>query len=239
MSDKHEFIKDAAEQHYEQEIISLKNYNNLYPSNRNEACYKLAPEGERVLEIGCGGGNLLFNLRKKYNELHGIELAANRAIAVRNALASKDVKAEIIQASLENGLTKYNDGYFDTIVWSDVIEHVVDLYGAMSEIRRLLKDKGTLVTSTPNIATLRRRTMLLMGVFPSTSASDEGLGIEGGNIFDGGHVHYFTLSNLKKLYHKFNILPGNFIACGKFYYIRTLNPSLLSGSINLVGYKQM
>ena len=43
-----------------------------WPHNRLEACALSAPPGERVLDIGCGNGLLLYNVRDKFDELCGI-----------------------------------------------------------------------------------------------------------------------------------------------------------------------
>ena len=86
-----------------------------------------------------------------------------------------------------------DDGYFDVIVLSDVIEHIVNLWPAMEEITRLLKPNGHVVISTPNIASLRARVSLLMGVFPS-SKPQEGFKLRvDAAPHDGGHDLYIKM----------------------------------------------
>ena len=46
--------------------------------NRYDLAYRLAPGGDRVLDIGCGDGELLFLLRSKYTEVWGVDIAECR-----------------------------------------------------------------------------------------------------------------------------------------------------------------
>ena len=98
--------------------------------------------GGRLLEVGCGGGVILRNLRDLGWETEGVDFDP---AAVANA-RSKGLTVHF--GSLEAvGLPA---GRFDAIVMSHVIEHVVDPRGLMRECRRLLKPRGALVVLTPN-----------------------------------------------------------------------------------------
>jgi SAM-dependent methyltransferase len=223
---------------YYAEIIKLFDFSSRFPQRRDEALYYLSREfnGKRVLEIGCGGGNALYNLRNHYTELYGVELSEKRCEHLQTAFSMANVTITILNENIESGLSLPN-GYFDLIIWADVIEHVVDVWAAMEEIRRLLAANGKLVTLTPNIAEFRRRLTLLFGCFPSTSGTNEGLTVRENELFDGGHLHYFTFSSLSKLYLKYGIKPIKSFGFGNLGYLHNLYPPLLSGSVGIVGIK--
>jgi hypothetical protein len=88
------------------------------------------------------------------------------------------------------------------------------------------------------IAELRRRLKLLFGTFPSTSGSNEGIEVREGELFDSGHVHYFTLSMLEKLYRKYGIKPLYRYGFGRLGHLHNLRPSLLSSAICIKGVKK-
>jgi len=207
-----------------------------FPRHRNEALVYLASSlpGSRILEIGCGNGSVLYTLRNKFKELHGIELSFIRK--GKAELALKGLNAKIIQADISSELG-YEDGYFDLIIWADVIEHVADLWKAMDNIKRITAEGGFLITTTPNIAKVKARIRLLLGRFPSTSGSEEGFGIREHEMFDGGHLHYFTFSMLEKLYFKYGFKPIKTIGFGRFGGLHNIYPSLLSPNIGIVGQK--
>ncbi len=167
----------------------------------------------------------------------GLELSEVRARQARKRLAASR-NAEVLVGSIESGIDR-TDGYYDLILWADVIEHVVNLFEAMAEVSRLLAPNGVLVTITPNIAYLPRRIQLLLGRFPATGSSNEGLGVRPGELFDAGHMHYFTFGALKNLYRQFHLTPTREIGFGnRLSRVRNFWPSVLSGSVYLAGVKQ-
>ena len=209
-----------------------------WPKNRMEALVYFFPEkAGRVLEIGCGNGSVLHNLAGQCEHLTGIELSSVRVDAAKRNLRHHQ-NIEILQANIEDGLNK-PDRYYDIVMWADVIEHVVDIFAAMDEIKRLLNDNGKLVTITPNFLSLKRRLKMLIGQFPNTSvAENSGLDVRDGEMFDGGHVHYFSYPLLKKLYRKYDIEPLESLGFGKMGRLHNILPNLLSNTTMLVGQKK-
>jgi methionine biosynthesis protein MetW len=202
-----------------------------WPRNRLEACVANAPPGGRVLDVGCGNGKLLYNLRHKFDELCGIEFAATRVEIA--ALALEGLDGDVRQGNIEERLP-WDDGYFDVIVLSDVIEHVVNLWPAMEEISRLLKPDGHVVLSTPNIACLKARLLLLLGVFPA-SKPKEGFALRtNAELHDGGHVHYFTFSMLDHLFARYGFAKVEKFGLGRFGRLHNLRPQLLSSACMVV-----
>ena len=230
MLDKH---YDAV---YKNEEAIFNKIQSGYPLNRTEAVISICPEGNRCLEIGFGNGNLLYNLKDNFSELYGIEFSSERFKQAQKAFDNAGKMVHLSTGNIETCLD-YPDGYFDVIIWADVIEHIVNIWAAMKEINRLLKTGGTLITTTPNVGEIRRRLTLLSGKFPSTSGTNEGLDVRDGELFDGGHVHYFTYRSLSNLYRKFNLNPHKILGFGKLGLLHNIYPSLLSSTICISGVK--
>ena len=208
---------------------------NGWPLDRYQALvYLINMKGNRVLDIGCGNGSTLAAIGENFDELHGIEFSSVRAENATRNLRAYNTK--IINVNIEER-TPYPDEYFDCIFWADVIEHTINLWGAMEEITRILKTGGTLITITPNIAKIKARIRLLLGRFPATSASNEGFQIRAGEMFDGGHMHYFTYSMMRKLYHKYNLTVVREIGIGKYGRLHNFWRTLLSAEVVTVGKK--
>lgn len=209
-----------------------------WPRNRFEAVVYFCPaQCGRVLDIGCGNGLVLYHLVEQYKEITGIEPCSKRYSAAKERLNKVQKPVEILQCRIEDGINK-PDGWFDTIIWSDVIEHVIDVFGAMSEVSRLLKIGGVLVTITPNAAYLRRRIRFLFGKFPVTTSNKKSLKIIPGVIYEGGHVHYFTFDTLKAIYRQVGIRPVKTVGYGRLGRLHNILPSLLSGSVMVIGRKE-
>lgn len=209
-----------------------------WPKNRWEALVHCMPnKTKNALEIGCGNGVVLYNIANKAKALTGVEISAKRCDNTKKNLANLDNPTELLQGNIEEGIDK-PDGSFDVILWADVIEHVVDVFSVMREVSRLLAPGGTLITSTPNIVYIRYRLAFMFGKFPGTAAAQEGFAVRPNEMYDGGHLHYFTINTLKTLYNMHGIEPTKIMGFGRLGKLHDLWPSLLSGAALVVGRKK-
>lgn len=199
-----------------------------WPRDRFEALVWWSGTGERILDVGCGDGRVLYNLRERFRELHGTEVSDQRIMAAQNTL--RGLAHNIHDGNVESGIA-YEDNFFDCVVSADVIEHLIDVRSALREMVRILRPGGTLVLATPNVAGLKKRIRLLLGKFPSTSDPQEGLISEPvDGLLDGGHFHYFTYTMLHRLLKQAGCVGVESYGIGKYGSLHNLRPSLLSGN---------
>jgi SAM-dependent methyltransferase/glycosyltransferase involved in cell wall biosynthesis len=136
---------------------------------------QLVPAGAkdaRILELGCyleitpALRNLLG-----YGQVRGAYLGTPGE-SVRGKAASRDGEEFECLIDLFNAETDtfpYPDGYFSTVLCCELLEHLErDPMHMMSEIHRTLKNEGTLVLTTPNIASLRAVAQCLKGAHPAS-----------------------------------------------------------------------
>jgi 2-polyprenyl-3-methyl-5-hydroxy-6-metoxy-1,4-benzoquinol methylase len=107
------------------------------------------PGGE-LLDVGCGAGAQLVEMRKLGWQVMGVDLDA-RAVDMARSLHRLDVR----QGTLEQ--QSFPADRFDAITLSHTIEHVHDPLGLVRECGRVLKPGGRLVIVTPNAESLGRR----------------------------------------------------------------------------------
>jgi SAM-dependent methyltransferase len=203
-----------------------------WPRNRVEAIVAMGGQGDTILDVGCGNGHLLYQFRNSFKKLVGLEYSPHRLSQARVNLSDYDFipilgSAEDIQDISPNSI--------DRIVSADTIEHIPDVYRAAEELYRILKPGGTLVINTPNIAFIKKRVLLAIGRFPSTSQPNEGIGSD--ILFDGGHLHYFTFRSLKIILEKAGFKLDRKVGFGKFKYMHHAWPSLLSGGVQWIAHK--
>ncbi len=101
--------------------------------------------GTRVLDVGCGEGRFAAALARAEAEVVGIDVAAEplrRAHLLQPELDLRHVPAA--------GAWPLADASFDVVWAGEVIEHVADTAGWLSEVRRVLHSGGLLLLSTPN-----------------------------------------------------------------------------------------
>jgi SAM-dependent methyltransferase len=148
----------------------------------------------RVLDVGCGEG-----LQAR---LVGDVVARSTVVGVdwSPAAAGRAHSSGVatIVAALDGCDLPFASGTFDVVIFSEVIEHLVDTDHAISEIRRVLADHGTLLISTPNLAAWFNRVLLFVGVQPlfSEVSRTSVFGRPGQQV--AGHLRLFTLRALRQ-----------------------------------------
>lgn len=195
--------------HYNNKYSFVKNENKgidpvvvtNYPCDRYEAAVYWGAGNGRALEIGAGSGSVALLLKHKYDEYVITELSEERIKFLKKFLGNES-KIKIIQNDIEEEALGFPSEYFDTIIMVAIIEHLIEPISVLKYCYSLLKPKGRLLISTPNIAKWTRRVKLLFGFFPSTSSYGEGCITREGkiiNLHDEGHLHYFTFRSLSFL----------------------------------------
>jgi SAM-dependent methyltransferase len=107
-------------------------------------------EPGRVLDVGCGRGQLLFQLRKRGWEVIGTELSEDSAEYAREVL-----KLDVRTADLHD--LDLPADYFDTVILWHVLEHIPDPAALLAEVRRILRPGGTLLVAVPNFGSWEAR----------------------------------------------------------------------------------
>lgn len=111
------------------------------------------PRG-KLLDAGAGSGLL----SKELAEI-GFEVTA--ADINRSFLRVEHPGIRFVEANF-NGVTPFSDGAFDYIVCLEMIEHVENPFALLREFRRILRPRGTIILSTPNILNIKSRLRFLL-----------------------------------------------------------------------------
>ena len=124
---------------------------------------------ENILDVGCGTGALLERVHDRFPEskLSGCDLEGQ--LSSFNEL---DLKLFDF-----NGGLKFEDESFDTITCVEVIEHLENPFYTFRELHRILKPRGQLIMSSPNVENIFSRILYL---------------------FFGKFVHFFSDTDLDK-----------------------------------------
>lgn len=151
---------------------------------------------QKILDIGCFDGTLLSMIKNRNNQFYGID--AND-YAVRQT-RKKGIR---VKQFFFDDVTKipFADKFFDLVTAGEIIEHIYDTDFFLEELKRMLIPDGYLLISTPNIASLGRRILLLLGINPIIEISPN-------EIDSPGHIRYFTFKTMRWLLekHGFKIL---------------------------------
>lgn len=103
----------------------------------------------RVLDVGCGAGETLTELRQLGWKAEGVEPDTKAATVARG----KGLKVWTGELADQ----RFPQDRFDAVIISHVIEHVHNPVGLLAECARVLKPGGQLVVATPNAESLGAR----------------------------------------------------------------------------------
>lgn len=146
-------------------------------------------EGLKVLEIGCGSGATLLELKKsgKASEIFGIEI---------NEGSVKDLKDKLdglALGNIEELEPDFPQGYFDIILMGDVLEHLLDPWAVLEKMEKYLGRGGRIIASVPNIREFGiMKSVLFKGDFKYTDSG----------ILDKTHLRFFCKKNIIEMFEK-------------------------------------
>lgn len=181
--------------HMDREKFRAKwGFDSWYSSNMREDVIQLMDEHPsdeklRILEVGCACGASLLKIKNRYKnvELHGIELNESSA-----SIAATFVEMAAMNVEVALG---YPDSYFDYIILADVLEHLYDPWSALQNLRKCLKDHGSLLLSIPNVMHVSHLKNVVQGRWTYEDAG----------ILDRTHVRFFTLKEIDDMLQKGNL----------------------------------
>lgn len=155
-----------------------------YRNTRPEVAQYLPRTARRVLDVGCGAGDFGRAIKRRGRiEVVGIELDA-KACAMAAQVLDKS-----IEGNIETMTLPFADGYFDCIVFADVLEHLVDPQAVLRKAARVLAPDGVILMSLPNVGYYEVVQMLANGRWKYEDAG----------IMDRTHLRFFTAAEVHAL----------------------------------------
>lgn len=139
--------------------------------------------GSYVFDVGCGEGQLASILTEKGCQVDGMDIKLDRLAGSRHHYKN------LIEGDIETFDFNRHGCKYDAVIFSDVLEHLKEPERVLEKAPLLLRDKGKVLISLPNVAYFLNRLALLRGRW---DYQDEG-------ILDRTHLRFFTMQTGKKL----------------------------------------
>jgi SAM-dependent methyltransferase len=150
----------------------------------------------KILDFGTGPGYMSILIKRNFPQ---------HEIVAGDVSISTKTKEKLIEAGIgvKEGLKLEPSGrlpletdFFDVVLFFEVLEHIIDdPRHVISEICRILKSGGYLFLTTPNMAWLYNRIMLLIGKQPQPYVSSYRFGY----TEEIGHFREYTATELRFL----------------------------------------
>jgi SAM-dependent methyltransferase len=165
-----------------------------------------AKDRERILDIGCGAGNIIENISK--GRLFGVDLCKHLLMIA----SQKKYKAPLSLIQSFGEKLPFKSCVFDKVFCSEVIEHIKEPHLLVKEANRVLRKDGFFVISVPNENFINIVKMLLLWCSLDkviNSISNYKFAID---MLGEWHLHKFDLNLTREL-------VGNLFRIEKIRYI--------------------
>ncbi len=111
--------------------------------------YRLAEryvEGKEIIDMGCGAGYGTHSLSRLARSIKGVDLSAEAVAYAGSRYRAPNLRYETGNVTA----LPYEDGSFEAAISFEVIEHLERPEALVMEAKRLLRDNGVFVVSTPD-----------------------------------------------------------------------------------------
>lgn len=170
--------------------IDYEKYDDLpenYHALQRPEMLRYLPENARIiLDVGCGEGGFGELIKQQREaEVWGIELVSKAAEKARTKLD------RVFVGNIETDQFDLPEGYFDCIVFNDVLEHLYYPWNVLIQVKKLLKNNGYVMASIPNIRYYgHMKNLVLKGDWE----------YENCGIMDRTHLRFFTVNSMRKMF---------------------------------------
>lgn len=179
----------------------------------NNDVFNLVPIDVReVLDLGCGNGVLGMAIHKKTGaSVTGITFSEEEYKTASMVLH------KVYKANLNNFDFLSLGTYFDCIICSHVLEHLLEPWDIVKKLEQIIKPNGLLVIALPNCLYYKQRLQFLLGKFSYSKT---------GGLMDITHFRFFDWNSCSSVLEKTNMELVQKFATGNFPqpFLRKLTP---------------
>jgi 2-polyprenyl-3-methyl-5-hydroxy-6-metoxy-1,4-benzoquinol methylase len=167
-------------------MFEQKTYDKFYTNygSSHQIVLSVIEPNSKVLDIGCSTGRIGKELKKRKCLVVGIDKNKD---AIKEA--SKTYNKVIILDLDDNSELKLEQGYFDILLFGDVLEHTKYPDKVLKNLLKYLKPKGKIILIIPNIANWKIRRDILLGKWNYTETG----------IIEKGHLRFFDMKSINLL----------------------------------------
>jgi 2-polyprenyl-3-methyl-5-hydroxy-6-metoxy-1,4-benzoquinol methylase len=161
-----------------------------------------------ILDLGCGNGSLVKRLIADGFNAYGTDASESGIKLASESLPDRFALQDLSKDDLPEKFEKLR---FDTIISTEVIEHLYDPRTFISFSKKILLKNGggQIMISTPYHGYLKNLLIALAGKWDSHANP----------LFDGGHIKLWSKNTLTQLLTEQGFKVTNFVGCGRIPYV--------------------
>jgi 2-polyprenyl-3-methyl-5-hydroxy-6-metoxy-1,4-benzoquinol methylase len=164
---------------------------NYYANINPELLAHIPLTARHVLEVGCGAGHFAraYRSRNPDARFRGVELfarAAQQAMQWMDSVTEGNIETDATLVGLDEAR---NGQPFDTLIFGDVLEHLLDPWGVLASLAQRCTADATCVVCVPNVSHWSLLQQQLRGRWDYADAG----------LLDRTHLRFFTLATVQEM----------------------------------------
>jgi len=165
-------------------------------------------KNKTILDLGCGNGALVKYLVQNNYDAFGADASASGIKIASQFSKSRFALQDLTEDHLPQQFEQLN---FDTIISTEVIEHLYDPKKFIDFCKDILLKNGggEIILSTPYHGYLKNLLLALMGRWDKHADP----------LWDGGHIKLWSKNTLSSLLTQKGFTVSDFVGCGRFPYL--------------------
>jgi methionine biosynthesis protein MetW len=172
--------------------------------------------GSKVLDLGCGSGDLLAKLSLE----KGID-GVGVDIDTKNLTTALTKGLRVIQQDMEDGLPNFENTQFDVVIIADSLQVLKRPHAMLTRVVQIGREA---IVSFPNFGHWRSRlSLLLSGRMPKTKALPY-------SWFDTPNIHFCTVADFESLCRQLDIEIIERKVSGDRTYLAKIWPNIFAKS---------
>ncbi|MDB4902165.1 MAG: class SAM-dependent methyltransferase [Mucilaginibacter sp.] len=158
-----------------------------------------------ILDLGCGNGHLVnYLLSQEYNA-YGTDASEDGITIARDLNVDRFFIQDLSTGKLPQELQKQT---FDTIISTEVIEHLYDPEGFINFCKQALNGNGEIIISTPYHGYLKNLSLSILNKWDGHFSP----------MWHGGHIKFWSKATLSRILTNAGFTVIAFKGCGRFPY---------------------
>ncbi len=169
----------------------------------------LSPERNKlIIDLGCGGGTMVNIITQKGYKAYGTDASESAIKLAKEKLPNNFFVQDLTKQDLPDPIVKLP---FDTIISTEVVEHLYDPRGYMQFCKNVLLKNGggEIFLTTPYHGYLKNVALALTNSMDGHYSA----------LWDGGHIKFWSRNTLTTLLEEAGFTVTDFVGCGRLPYL--------------------
>lgn len=159
-----------------------------------------------LLDMGCGNGEMANKLIEEGFRVYGVDGSESGVEIANRYHKGHFFVMDFEKDELPEALRTFQ---FDTIISTEVIEHLYSPDSYIKLCKKVLKWGGTILISTPYHGYWKNLLISLLGKWDAHFSPE----------WEGGHIKFWSRKSLTELLRSNGIVVEKFIGCGRFPFL--------------------